>query len=166
MPTQAEAERAAVVQVIDRWRSAFNALDPDALCALWDQTYPHIVYQPEEFPDALHGWREVESYYRAVVKIAQNLRDQSLTDLEMDLFGELAWVYHRGRVTFDIVGKAESVPGEVRHTFILRKVDGAWKIIHYHESREAPGLRQYVYDAHPRGKELRAQDQKSQAAPR
>ena len=31
----------------------------------------------------------------------------------------------------------DAYSGNVRQTFVVRKVDGAWKIIHYHESLQS-----------------------------
>jgi hypothetical protein len=31
----------------------------------------------------------------------------------------------------------EAYSGNVRQTFVVRRVDGAWKIIHYHESLQS-----------------------------
>ncbi len=146
---ETESDRDAVGRVIRRWGRAFSTVDSDALIALWDETYPDIIYQAEEFPDPFRGFDQVKYYYGQIPTFAHNIRDQSLVDLDIDVLGDVAWVYLRGTVTFDIPGKPEPISGEARQSFILRKVGGEWKIIHYHESRETPDLAQYLQHAHP-----------------
>ena len=91
------------------------------------------------------------------MRLASNLRDQSVKEFEADVIGDMAWVFLRGTITFDIPGLSEPVSGLARQTFILRKTPDGWKVIHYHESRETPGLRTPLLEAHPRRDEIRNQ---------
>jgi ketosteroid isomerase-like protein len=145
-----QAEKDAVKKVIRRWARAFGNKDVEAVLGTWDCDYPNILYQAEEFPDPLRGWAEVEHYYREIAKLAQNFRDQSVIDFEVDVIGDVAWCYLRGTTTFDILGSDKIVSGLVRQIFLLRKTAGGWKIIQYHDSREVPELRQPLLTAHPR----------------
>ncbi len=150
-----EEERAAVKKVIRRWARAFSSKDVDLVLQTWDRDYPHIIYQAEEFPDPLRGWAELEHYYREIAKLAQNFRDQSVVDFDVDVIGDVAWCYLRGTITFDILGSDQIVSGPVRQIFLLRKTAGGWKIIQYHDSREVPELRQPLLAAHPRAEAVR-----------
>jgi ketosteroid isomerase-like protein len=154
MADQLEAERDAVKKVVRRWARAFSALDADGILGVWDKSYPKIMHQAEEFPDPIRGWDELSHYNRAMMGLASNLRDQSLIDLEADVIGDMAWCYIRGTITFDIPNLDKPITGQTRQTFILRKTGEGWKVIHYHESRETPGLREPLLDAHPRAKEI------------
>jgi ketosteroid isomerase-like protein len=150
-----QAEKDAVRKVIRRWARAFGAKDVAAVLETWDRDYENIIYQAEEFPDPLRGWAEVEHYYREIAKLAQNFRDQSVIDFEVDVLGDVAWCYLRGTTTFDILGSDQMVTGLVRQMFLLRKTPGGWKIIQYHDSREVPALRQPLLAGHPRADDIR-----------
>jgi ketosteroid isomerase-like protein len=140
----------AVKKVVRRWARAFSSLDADTILGLWDSSYPKILHQAEEFPDPIRGWDELSHYNRTMMQLASNLRDQSLQDLEADVIGDMGWCYIRGTITFDIPGMDKPITGQARQTFILRRTADGWKIIHYHESRETPGLREPLLKAHPR----------------
>jgi ketosteroid isomerase-like protein len=149
-----EADVAAVKKAIRRWARSFSSNDADAVLGVWDETYPQILHQAEEFPDPIRGFGELEHYNRAMARLASDMRDQSVLDLEADVIGDAAWCYLRGTITFDIPGLPEPISGVARQTFILRRRDGEWKVIHYHESRETAGLREPLKEAHPRPDEL------------
>jgi ketosteroid isomerase-like protein len=154
MTPDLEVDREAVKKVVRRWARTFSSKDLEGVLATWDRTYPHIIYQAEEFPDPLRGWSEVEHYYRTFLPLISNLRDQSIIDFEVDVLGDVAWCYMRGTITFDIAGSTTSVSGEVRQLFLFRRTSGGWKIIQYHDSRETPGLRQPFLPSHPRARSL------------
>jgi ketosteroid isomerase-like protein len=145
-----QPEKDAVKKVIRRWARAFSTKDLAAVYETWDQDYPNIIYQAEEFPDPLRGWAEVAHYYREITRLAQNFRDQSVIDFDVDVIGDVAWCYLRGTTTFDILGSDQIVTGMVRQVFLLRKTASGWKIIQYHDSREVPELRHPLLAAHPR----------------
>jgi ketosteroid isomerase-like protein len=153
--TDIQAEIDAVKKVIRRWARAFANKDLPAVFEAWDQDYPNIIYQAEEYPDPLRGWAEVDHYYRGIAKLAQNFRDQSVVDFDVDVIGDVAWCYLRGTTTFDILGSEQIVTGLVRQVFLLRKTAGGWKIIQYHDSREVPELREPLLAAHPRADAIR-----------
>jgi ketosteroid isomerase-like protein len=94
-------------------------------------------------------------YNNTMMRLASNLRDQSVLDFDADVIGDVGWVYLRGTITFDIPGLEGPISGQARQTFILRRTEAGWKVIHYHESRETPGLREPLLEAHPRADEIR-----------
>lgn len=149
---------AAVKKVIRRWARSFSANDADAVLGVWDETYPKILHQAEEFPSPIRGFDELTHYNRVMARLASDMRDQSVLDLEADVIGDAAWCYLRGTITFDVPGLDEPIHGTARQTFILRRRDGEWKVVHYHESRETPGLRAAFAEAHPRRHELAGDD--------
>ena len=157
MAESVEADREAVKKVVRRWARAFSSGDADAVLAVWDRAYPMIRHQAEEFPDPLRGWDELSHYNRTMVRLASGFRDQSVLDLEADVIGDMAWCYLRGTITFDVETMSKPITGVARQTFILHRTADGWKVIHYHESRETPGLREPLLAAHPRPDEIRAQ---------
>jgi ketosteroid isomerase-like protein len=159
MTTDIEADREAVKKVVRRWARAFSSNNPDAVLAVWDRDYPLIRHQAEEFPDPLRGWDELAHYNRTMAGMASGFRDLSVLDFDADVIGDMAWCYLRGTITFDIPTLPKPITGATRQTFILRRAADGWKVIHYHESRETPGLREPLMAAHPRPDEARQQQQ-------
>jgi ketosteroid isomerase-like protein len=157
MTDELESERDAVKKVVRRWARAFSSLDAEGVLGVWDRTYPKILHQAEEFPDPIRGFDELTHYNQTMMRLASNLRDQSVKEFEADVIGDMAWVFLRGTITFNIPGMNEPITGLARQTFILRKTSDGWKVIHYHESRETPGLRTPLLEAHPRRDEIRNQ---------
>lgn len=140
-----EAELDEVRRIVRKWGRAFTNRDPQLVVDMWDQTYEHLVYQGEDFAGPLLGWDEIHAYLMKMLQVDFEIRDQAMTEMYSDILGETAWVYFRGWSTGSIPGgeirltgataSATDIRGETRHTFLLRRRGGAWRIIHYHESR-------------------------------
>ena len=128
-----ELEKQAVEAVIQEWLSALNANDGQRVKALWDQSYPQIIYIAEENNDAIFGWPGVDSYYDALVKEVGRA-DWKIDNLRVDVTGDAAYAYLTFVVDTHIKGLKRDMVFNGRNTFILHKTGGQWKIIHYHES--------------------------------
>ena len=128
----ASQDEQQVQEVIDRWMSALNACDTEAVKTVWDESYPDLIYIAEENNDALHGWEGVEGYYNGLADVSE--ANWEMDNVKIDVMGDVAWVYLTYVVEAHIMsfGRTMVFPG--RNTFILRKNAGEWKIIHYHES--------------------------------
>ncbi len=128
----ASQDELQVQEVIDRWMSALNACDTEAVKTVWDESYPDLIYIAEENNDALYGWEGVEGYYNGLADVSEV--DWEMDNVKIDVMGDVAWVYLTYVVKAHLMsfGRTMVFPG--RNTFILRKNEGEWKIIHYHES--------------------------------
>ena len=128
----ASQDEQQVQEVIDRWMSALNACDTEAVKTVWDESYSDLIYIAEENNDALHGWEGVEGYYNGLADVSE--ADWEMDNVKIDVMGDVAWVYLTYVVKAHLMsfGRTMVFPG--RNTFILRKTVGEWKIIHYHES--------------------------------
>lgn len=146
MSDEAKAE---VISAVKRWARAFGKGDADGIMAMWDRDYPELIHQAEEYPDPLRGWDEIEYYNRQFVQNASGHRDPGVADFLADVIGDVAWCYLRGSITFDWASLNKPIQGQVSQLFILRRRDGEWRIIQYHEGRETPGLRDAFRVAHP-----------------
>lgn len=139
-----ENDISEVKQVIQRFARAFAQVDVAGLRAVWDEQYPVPVYQPEETlapmltKDAVHG------YFEHLPEVIRGVTDIQPIDFKVDVLGEVAHAFSRARAKLLFVRSSDTLDGEVRQTFILRKRDGAWRMIHYHESRLTPGLEELV----------------------
>ena len=130
METQRDIE--AVKAVIEEWKAALSACDVERVKKVWDESYDGLTYIAEENNDALHGWAGVEGYYNGLADVTR--ADWEMDNLKIDVLGDAAWVYITYVVEAHLqnFGRTMVFPG--RNTFILRRVGGEWKIIHYHES--------------------------------
>ena len=126
----------AITDVVEQYRRGFAALEPDVLVGLWDPAFSGIVYVAQEKSEPLRGWAAVEAYYRALphvipVAAAEEMR---VTDLSVEVFGDVALAFAK----FHFVGQRRDGGGEFtadgRVTFVLRRTEGQWRVVHYHES--------------------------------
>jgi uncharacterized protein (TIGR02246 family) len=135
----------AVLDVIRRFARAFTDRDTDAFMSLWDAEYgDRIVYQPEELCEAVHGREEVRRYFEHVPSVVVAIRDVKPVDLKIEVLGELALVHNRFWCRLALHRNPFVYDGQVRQTFVLRQRDGAWHLLHYHESRQSPGFAEAV----------------------
>jgi ketosteroid isomerase-like protein len=138
-----------VEAVIKGLMRAFADGDSDGILTAWHLDDDSVIHQPEEFGHPVVGAAALRYYYKSLVGLVHNFRDTRLDQMETRVYGDFAWSYMRGSATFDVVGLLEPLAGSVRQTFVLHKMHGQWKIVHYHESRETPGIREAFQSADP-----------------
>lgn len=124
-----------VGEVLEQYRVGFATLDTQMLNQIWDQQYKKIVYIPMEATAVLRGWDDVQAYYRRIAKILDTQKMQ-LSDISIDTLGEMAHAFCRFHYEGKVNGREHMVDG--RCTFVMHRKDGAWKVIHYHESQPGP----------------------------
>lgn len=91
---------------------AIQAMDPAAMRRLWDYTFDHLVYQPEEYERPCRNWDEIVSYLSYIPGVA--------------VVGDVAIVYSLVMTSFQIKDAEEPLEGEVRFTFGLRRTPEGW----------------------------------------
>lgn len=127
-----------IEKTIEQYRSCWTRLDFAGLKQLWDAEEGAPCYLPEEAPQALSGWAEIEDYWtrtrsvtRSIAVETSSLRVQPLgPDLVVALFG-MRWVG-------EFAGYARPIGGDTRVSAIFRRRGDAWKFIHYVEAPLAP----------------------------
>jgi ketosteroid isomerase-like protein len=131
-------DREQIAAVIEQYRRGFATMDVEALKAIWDQDYDHIIYLPQEAAQPVRGWAGVEQYYENIDGLFERVGTMTVSDLSLDVFGDVAYAF----CIFHFEGKfkeqSEPFIADGRDTFILRRKSGTWKVIHYHESRPGP----------------------------
>jgi ketosteroid isomerase-like protein len=130
MPTAQDKQQ--VQGVIEEWERALQAASPGRLKALWDQSYPQLLYIAEENDDALTDWGAIDKYYDALPQFVEKM-DGKFDNLTVDVIGDAAYAYITFVMNVDVKGGGPMVFNG-RNTFVLRKTGGQWKMIHYHES--------------------------------
>ncbi len=130
-----EKDKTEITALLDRWIAAFRKKDINGVRSAWDDTYEGLVYQAEEFAGPHVTWPHIKHYYREVLtKLIESIDNWERTDLRINTVGDMGFAYMVSRFTMSIKEVAEPYSGTVRQTFVVRRVNGQWKIIHYHES--------------------------------
>lgn len=128
-------EKRDIAEVIEQYRLGFATFNAATLATIWDQDYDNIIYVPLEAIHPLRGWNAVEQYYQSVTGFLR-AKVMTVDDLSVDVLGDVAYAFCNFHFEGEINGESHIADG--RNTFILRRRNGAWKVIHYHESR--PGF--------------------------
>jgi ketosteroid isomerase-like protein len=113
---------------------AMQAMDLEALKALWDDGYEHLVYQPEEYEAACTTWDAIVDYWRRIPGVVSRFEGREISS-DVAVLGDVALVYGRGHTTLELKS-GESLAGDSRLSAALRRTDGGWRFIHWHESRQ------------------------------
>lgn len=141
-----KAREEEVVKVLRQFSGAFQTFDTDSFISTWDESMESIVYQPEELRHPIMSLKDLRAYFDNVPNVVKKMHDIRVIDFDIDIDGDVAIVYVRFWCRIAFAKVVETVDGQIRQSFILRRRDGEWKIVHYHESRQAPGFEQAVGD--------------------
>jgi uncharacterized protein (TIGR02246 family) len=129
------SEKVQIEQVLLAYGAALNASDVSAAVAAYA---PDGIFMPTEAPTAA-GQAELEASYTHIFSMIR-LHITFFFD-EIVVQGDLAYArtVSRGEVT--ILAQGITVPEENRELFVLKKVDGHWKIASYMFNKMSPPAR-------------------------
>lgn len=130
-----EQDELDVAAVVEQYRLGFATLDVETLNEIWDQSYGNIIYIPQESAHPLLGWAAVEHYYKRVASLLR-AKMMTVSGLSVNVIGDVAYAFCTFHFEGELKGKNHAADG--RNTFILHRKNGAWKVIHYHESGPGP----------------------------
>lgn len=130
------AEETNVRAALEAFDQALQAMDFDALEALWDGRCEHFVYQPEEFARPCRSWDEFVAYLNYIPGVVERVREWRELETDVAVLGDAAIVYRIVHISFEFKGVEEPLEGDVRFTFGLRRTTEGWRFIHCHESRQ------------------------------
>lgn len=141
--TDNEQDRKTVMKVLRQFSDAVANEDADAYMAAWDDS-AEIVHMPEELRYAIFDQKALRAYFDNVPNVVKAIHDVKVIDFKVDVEGDAAHAFVRfwGRLSFAKV--PEVLDGQIRQSFFLRRRADGWKIVHYHESRQPPGLERAV----------------------
>ena len=131
--TASAQDKQQIAAVIEQYRRGFATMDVEGLTAIWDQDYDNILYIAQEAAHPVRGWAGVKRYYHRVAELFKRIRTMTVSDVSVDVFGEVAYAFCRFHFEGEMQGQPHSADG--RNTFLLRRRSGTWKVIRYHESR-------------------------------
>ena len=110
------------------WNDALKQKDFDKVAALYSST--DLSFLPTVSPKFIRDPHSAKEYF---VEFLKKLPDGTITSDNVQRFGPDAYL-HTGLYTF-MTGPAENRQAvEARFSYMWRKVDGAWKIVHHHSS--------------------------------
>ena len=132
MPS-AETDHEAVGAVVEGLRQGFGGPDAGRLKQLWAGD-GDLRYVASERSRPLRTREEIERYYDDAVGPVAAVDAAEITDLTVDVSGELGYASYRFRYDGRASGEDSRFSVDVRSTVILRKTNGRWGIVHYHES--------------------------------
>jgi ketosteroid isomerase-like protein len=133
-----EQDRQQIAAVVEQYRRGFATIDVERLEAIWDQDYDNIIYVAQEAAQPVRGWAAVEQYYKRVAESLERVSTMTISDLSMDVIGDLAYAFCVFHFEGEVKGQNQPRTADGRNTFILRRKGGMWRVIHYHESRPGP----------------------------
>jgi ketosteroid isomerase-like protein len=130
-----EQDRRQIAEVIEQYRSGWETMDCNGLKAIWDRDYDNSISIPLEAAKPHTDWAGVEEYYKNVAAFVEWVKAMRVSDLSVDVFGDIAYALCHVHAEVAFQGQSQPLILDARDTFILRRKGGAWKVIHYHESR-------------------------------
>jgi ketosteroid isomerase-like protein len=137
---EAPPETSDVMLVVRTFSRCFDDFDTDRFISLWDDQASLIVYQPEELHSTIFNLSALRAYFASLPNVIRGFRDTKVIDLRSDITGDTATVFVRFWTRISFAREARVLDGQIRQTFLLRRRDNRWKLVHYHESRQVPGL--------------------------
>lgn len=128
-----EQDRQHIAAIIEHYRHGFATMNVEELKAIWDQDYDQIIYIAQEMAQPIRGWPGVEHYYQHIGRFLEHIKTMEVSNVLADVLGDVASVFLSFHFEGEIKGQPHIANGRV--TFLLHRKNGAWKVIHFHESR-------------------------------
>ena len=134
----ADADNEKVRAVLDRFEKGWRKADISLLKSLWDPRYPNSSYIASEREGPVFGPEAIDKYYEEALALFP-ITSMKIDHVKIDVFEPLAYAFCDISIGFKVKNTEHVV--HPRATFVLRKWDGEWYLIHYHESiqYEVPG---------------------------
>ena len=132
---KAAADEQQIREIIQQYQKGWLTLDLDQLQSIWDNNYPNIIYVAVELKEPIKGWEGVKKYYEGGIQYFAQVNALDLPDISVDTFGNVAYAF--SKYHFEATPQGENpqkIEGDGQITFLLRKTEGKWRLIQYHES--------------------------------
>jgi SnoaL-like domain len=129
---------AEISALLERVVNAWNALDFDALRALWDEDDPRPFYLAEEVVKPLTSWQALDGYWSTTRRLtrAVSMRIANVTAKPLgDAHAVGVWDMHWNA---DVAGYPRPLGADNRVTAVFRRCGAEWRFVHYAEAPLAP----------------------------
>ncbi len=110
------------------WNDALQTKDYEKVAALYSST--DLSFLPTVSPKFIQDGQSAKEYFMEFLK---KLPDGTITADDVQRYGPDAYL-HTGLYTFLTGPDEDRQPVEARFSYMWRKIDGAWKIVHHHSS--------------------------------
>jgi uncharacterized protein (TIGR02246 family) len=122
------------------WNDALLAKDYEKVASLYSST--DLSFLPTVSPKFIRDEASTKEYFMNFLK---KLPSGTITADNVQSFGDDAYL-HTGMYTFMTGPDDDRKPVEARFSYMWRKVDGGWKIVHHHSSAvpKIPGMKETV----------------------
>jgi uncharacterized protein (TIGR02246 family) len=118
-------ERLQAKKAVEEYFAALNASRLETIISLYHQ---ESVFLPKNAP-AARGLAEIAQAYRALFETAK--LDTEHVYQHVAVYGDVAIIESQGHGTLTLLASKRVVPSNNKELFILRKIDGKWKIDRY-----------------------------------
>ena len=125
----------AVRRTITGWLAAMKSLDFTVGQQFWDRDFPGLVYQPEEHVVPVTSWDGLLRYWDGVSGHVEAVVEWDELDTSVAVLGDAAFGFSRLRTRIKLRDAEPTFDGEVRCSFVLRRAEPGWRLVHHHESR-------------------------------
>lgn len=119
---------------VEVYHAAWNRASTDSLKNCWDKDYDGLVYVAAERREAFFTWDDIRMYFTKTVEDFQEMQWSPYNISVRVLDDSFATVFlnstFKGRMKNGFPISVENS----RSTYLLRKTEGRWRIIQYHES--------------------------------
>jgi uncharacterized protein (TIGR02246 family) len=110
------------------WNNALKEKNYQKVAALYSSQ--DLSFLPTVSPKFIRDGESTKEYFMNFLK---KLPDGTITQDNVQRYGMDAYL-HTGMYTFQTGPEGNRQPVEARFSYMWRKVDGAWKIVHHHSS--------------------------------
>ena len=110
------------------WNDALKAKDFEKVAALYSST--DLSFLPTVSPKFIRDSQSTKEYFMEFLK---KLPEGTITEDNVQSYGNDAYL-HTGMYTFQVGPDGARQPVQARFSYMWRKIDGAWKIVHHHSS--------------------------------
>lgn len=131
-------DRQAIAALVESYRLGFETMDVDRLASIWDQDYGDLIYVALEAASPIRGREGIAKYYRRVAGQFEAVMRMSVDDLSVDILGDAAFAWCTFHFAAVFKGRREPHLADARVTFLFRRSQAGWRVIHYHESCPGP----------------------------
>ena len=123
---QVDAQRSAVVAVVQRYGKALNAADTGKIASLYTKD---AVFMPQHIP-AVVGLENVKGVYRKILGTIRLNIEFAIDEVHVAV--DWAWVRTRSAGTITVLKSGATHPEKNQELFLLRRdSSGEWKIARY-----------------------------------
>jgi uncharacterized protein (TIGR02246 family) len=117
--------------LLDQFAAGWREQDAGILKKIWDPTYSESSYIAAENEKPVFGPEQINKYYDEALS-AFPITSSEIDNVRISLINDLAYAFCDISMGFKV--KETELLVHPRATFVLRKREDNWYVIHYHES--------------------------------